>query len=237
MADLRGEVALVTGAGRGIGAATAELLAARGARVVLAARTEKEIVATAAKIAGAGGSALPVRADVTSEAEVAALFREARERFGTVTLLVNNAGDVKPAPLVSMTLDAWRATLDANLTSTFLCSRAAVPGMVEAKRGKIVNVASVSGLPNVEKYPGFTAYASSKAAQIAFTEALAEEVAPSGVKVFCVSPASVATPLFARVAPGVEAAMSPEQVARVIALLATDDAAAANGANVVVWGK
>jgi NAD(P)-dependent dehydrogenase (short-subunit alcohol dehydrogenase family) len=231
------EVALVTGGGRGIGAAAALELASRGARVVIVSRTERDLVATASEISQGGGAVLPIRGDVTREEDVARIFREAKERFGPVTLLVNNAGDVVPSELASMSLELWRKTLDVNVTSAFLCSREALKDMLPASRGKIINVSSVAGLTNVAKYPGFVGYASSKAALIAFTEALGAEVGPKGVQVLCVSPGSVETALLARVAPGVEAAMKPVDVARVIALLANPDSNAANGTNVVVWGR
>ncbi|MEZ0227423.1 MAG: SDR family NAD(P)-dependent oxidoreductase [Planctomycetota bacterium] len=230
-------VAVVTGAGRGIGAATAIELAARGAKVVLASRTEKELVEVASAIARDGGTALPVRCDVTREEEVARLFREARERLGAVTLLVNNAGTVAQGELATLSLDAWRTNIETNLTSTFLCSRAALADMLPAGRGRIVNVASVSGVTNVPKFPGFVGYAAAKAGVIAFTEALAAEVGPRGVKVFCVSPAAVETALLARVAPGLKADMKPTDIARIIAILATEDATAASGTNVVAWGR
>jgi NAD(P)-dependent dehydrogenase (short-subunit alcohol dehydrogenase family) len=228
--------AIVTGAGRGIGAAVAEELAARGDRVVLAARTLPELVGTASRISATGGVALPVRCDVTREDEVDKLFREARDRFGPVEVLVNNAGAVDPSPVASMSLEAWRATLDANLTSAFLCSRAALADMVAAKRGCIVNVSSVAGVSHIDKYPGFAAYASSKAAVIALTETLAAEVEEQGIRVLCVSPGSVETKMFAKVAPGVKAAMVPTEIARIVAFLASDDARAASGSNLVVRG-
>jgi len=237
MHDMNGEVALVTGAGRGIGAATAIALAAKGASVALAARTEAELLKTAARIAQEGGTVLPVRADVSREDEVARLFREVKERLGPVTLLVNNAGTVVPERVVAMSLETWRANLDSNLLSTFLCSRAALEQMLPSKRGRIVNVASVSGVSNVPKFPGFVAYAAAKAGVISLTEALAAEVGAEGIRVICVSPGSVETALLARVAPGVKPDMQPEDVARLIVLLASGDAAPANGANVVAWGR
>ncbi len=234
---MKDEVAVVTGAGRGIGAATAIELAARGARVALAARTEPDLLATVARIAEGGGVALPVRADVSREEEVSRLFREVKERLGPVTLLVNNAGTVVPDAVATMTLETWRTNLDANLTSAFLCSRAALAHMLPARKGRIVNVSSVSGVTGVPKFPGFAAYAAAKAGMIVFTEALAAEVGGEGVKVICVSPGSVETTLLARVAPGVKADMRPEEVAKLIVLLSSTDAAPANGANVVAWGK
>jgi 3-oxoacyl-[acyl-carrier protein] reductase len=232
------DVVVVTGAGRGIGAATAVLLANEGARVAVVARTEAELQRVSQRIAQEGGApALPIRADVTVESEVANAFREVRERFGPVTHLVNNAGTVVPAKIADMTLEQYRTNVDANLASTFLCSRAALADMLPAKRGRIVNVASVSGVANVPKFPGFVAYAAAKAGVIAFTEALAAEVGPQGVRVLCVSPGSTDTRLFDQVAPGVKADMHPMQVAKLIAWALSEDAAAANGSNLIAWGK
>jgi NAD(P)-dependent dehydrogenase (short-subunit alcohol dehydrogenase family) len=233
---LTGAVAVVTGAGRGIGAATAVELAARGARVVLVSRTVTELAAVAAEIAKVGGDTLAVRADVTDESDVERIFTTTHERFGPVTHLVNNAGTALPAPLEKMSLVTWRATLDTNLTSTYLCSREALKDMLPRGRGRIVNVSSVSGVSNVPKFPGFVAYAAAKAGVIAFTEALAAEVGPAGVRVLCVSPGAVATRLLAAVAPQFKASMVPADVARIIAFLASDDASAANGSNLIVGG-
>ncbi|MBI3724792.1 SDR family oxidoreductase [bacterium] len=234
---LEGAVSVVTGSGRGIGAAVACELASLGARVALLARTTGEITEVAAQISFAGGTALPVSVDVTREEQVRLAFREVRERLGPVTHLVNNAGTVAAAPLADMTLAEWRENQDVNLTSTFLCSREALADMLPRGKGRIVNVASVSGVSNVSKFPGFVGYASAKAGVIAFTEALAAEVGEKGVRVLCVSPGAVETALLARVAPGFQAPLTPARVAKIVAFLCSEDAGAANGSNMVVWGK
>jgi 3-oxoacyl-[acyl-carrier protein] reductase len=234
---LEGAVAVVTGAGRGIGAATAIELAQRGVRVIPVSRSDGELIAVSKQISILGGEAFPVQADVTNEEQVSRLFREVRERFGAVTHLVNNAGTVAPANVASMSLATWKENLDTNLTSTFLCSRAALEQMLPRKQGRIVNVSSVSGVTNVPKFPGFVAYAAAKAGVLAFTEALAAEVGPSGVTVLAVSPGAVKTALLRRVAPEVKADMSPDDIARIVAFLCSPDAGAANGSNLIVWGK
>src|SRR5262249_114306 len=162
---------------------------------------------------------LPVKCDVTDETQVKRLFREVRERLGPVDVLVNNAGNVLPGPIADMSLETYRGNVDANLTSTFLCSREALADLAPPQTGPIVNVASVPGVSGVSKFPGFAAYAAAKAAVIAFTEALAAEVGASGVRVTCVSPGSVGTKLFATVAPQAKADMAPEDVARAIVWL------------------
>lgn len=236
--DLEGRVALVTGAGRGVGAAVAVQLASRGARVALAARTEKDLAHIASFVTESGGEALPVRCDVTQEASVANLFREARERLGPIDILVNNAGLALAAPFDEQAPDDWRRLLDTNLVSTLLCSRAALADMRPRGRGVIINVASVSGVSGVEKFPGLAVYAAAKGAVIAFSEALAAEVRPHGVRVVCVSPGSVKTDMLKGIASEevVEAAMTPGRIAGVIAFLATDTASAVTQSNVVVWG-
>jgi len=233
---LKGAVAVITGGGRGIGAATAIELAARGASICIAARTEKALLKVALRLAEDGDMALPVVADVTLEDDVKRLFREVRERLGPVTHLVNNAGALTPGPLRDMTLSGWRETLDANLTSTFLCTREALADMLPKKAGRIVNVASLAGVENLPKLPRLVAYAAAKAGVIAFTEALAAEVGPEGVRVLCVSPGKTGTRMLEQAAPGAKPDLHPHDVARIIAFLAGEHAGAANGANLLLRG-
>ena len=128
-----GRVALVTGAGRGIGAATARLLAREGAAVALAARTQEEIISVAEEITSRGGTAIPVRVDVADEDSVSSCFERVRAELGDVTILVNNAGTPGvPLPVAATKPDAWRRTFDVNVTGAFLCAREALPGMTSA---------------------------------------------------------------------------------------------------------
>ena len=139
---LEGRHAMVTGGGRGIGLAIATALAAEGARVTLLGRDEARLNKTAETLP----IAQAVRCDVTSEASVAAAFDQATRDFGPAALLVNNAGSAESAPLARTSLELFRRMLDVNLVGTFLCSRAALPDMLDAGFGRIVNVASVAGL-------------------------------------------------------------------------------------------
>lgn len=225
-------IAVVTGASGGIGEATARALAADGARVALLARRVELIEQIASDI---GEQALAVECDVSDEAEVDRAIREVEERFGRPTALVNNAGAIEPAQLVGMSLENWENTFAVNSRGTFLMSRRVLPAMIDARRGSVVNVASISGVIGPQKFPGFTAYCASKAAVIAMTEVLALETAPHGVRVNAISPGSVDTTMWADVSGGSSAEMTPEELARSILFLLSDESRPMNGRNLHVW--
>lgn len=184
-------VALVTGAGRGIGRAVAERLAADGWRVAVAARTEAEIDAVASAIGG-----LPVRLDVTDAGAVTRAVGEIEQALGPVELLVANAGLAGPvAPLWEQEPKEWWRVVEVNLGGPFLCARAVLPGMIERGRGRIVAVASNAAFIPLasELLPPVSAYASSKAALVRLVEAIAAEAGHYGVTAFAVSPGTVRT--------------------------------------------
>ena len=186
-----GRVALVTGAGRGIGAATARLLAREGAAIALAARTEEEIVSVAREISSRGSTALPVRLDVAEEVSVSSCFEKIRAELGDVTILINNAGAPGvPLPVAATRPEGWRRTFDVNVTGAFLCAREALPGMVSANWGRIVNVSSAAARHPVA---GMAAYGASKAALDQLTRVLALEGGPYGIVVTGVYPGVVDT--------------------------------------------
>ncbi|MGD9560618.1 MAG: SDR family oxidoreductase [Oscillospiraceae bacterium] len=186
---------LITGASGGIGSAAARLFAQNGARVVLGAhRHFARAEALCAEIVAGGGSACALRADVTSEADVQRLFAEAESRFGPVDILVNNAGIAGQKLFTDLTLAEWHRMLDVHATGTFLCCRRALPAMVQKKVGAIVNVASMWGQVGAACE---VHYSAAKAAVIGLTKALAKEMAPSGIRVNCVAPGAVATPMMA----------------------------------------
>ena len=185
---LRERRALVTGAGRGIGRAVALRLAALGPDLVLAARTRSEVEAVAEEARARGARADAVVADVARPESVLALFREA----GVVDVLVNAAGVAPSAPLVKTSDEVWRSALETNLSGTFFCLRAALPGMMERGWGRVVNLASIAGKTG---YPYIAAYAASKHGVLGLTKVAALESAERGVTVNAVCPGYVDSPM------------------------------------------
>jgi NAD(P)-dependent dehydrogenase (short-subunit alcohol dehydrogenase family) len=232
-----GQISIVTGAGRGIGRATAIALARQGSQVVLAARTSAELQATARQIQEQGGVAEPVVSDIGREADVDELFERCLARFGPVTLLVNNAGTLTRSLFPEITAEEFDDTLASNVRGAFLCARAAFRQMAPTGGGCIVNIASLSGTAGVEKFPGLAAYVVAKFGIVGLTEALAIEGQPFNIRVVALSPGAVDTNLLARAVPGLKPGMTPEQAARLILFLASDSAAAVNGLNIPIFSN
>jgi NAD(P)-dependent dehydrogenase (short-subunit alcohol dehydrogenase family) len=233
---LAGRVAVVTGASRGIGAATAEALAGAGARVVLAARDRDALAGVARRIQDAGGQAMPVPADVSKADDVERLFAAAAEA-GPVAALVCAAGVLTSALFGETTLDIWEETLGVNLTGSFLCCRAAFTAMRTAGEGRIVNIASLSGVYATEKFPGLAAYNVSKYGVIGLTEAIAVEGRPHGISAICVSPGAVDTQMLRRANPELRPGLTPGDVAELILALLDSPLAPASGANIPLFSN
>jgi NAD(P)-dependent dehydrogenase (short-subunit alcohol dehydrogenase family) len=234
---LAGRVAVVTGASRGIGAATAEAIAAAGAHVVLAARDREVLGRTAQRIQDVGGGQVTtVPTDVGSEAEVERLFAEV-ERVGRVGALVCAAGVLTPAPFVETTSRMWEETLGTNLTGAFLCCRAAFTAMLPAAEGRIVNIASLSGVYATEKFPGLTAYNVSKYGVIGLTEAIAVEGKAHGISAICLSPGAVETEMLRQANPALRPGLVPDEVAKLIVALLDSPLAPASGANIPLFSN
>lgn len=185
---LQGEIALVTGASRGIGAAIADELAAQGATVIGTATSDAGAQAIGARLAAHGGHGRAL--DVTDAAAVDALIEAIAKEFGPVSILVNNAGITRDNLLMRMKDDDWQAILDTNLTSVFRTSKAVLRGMMKARKGRIVNIASVVG---VTGNPGQANYAAAKAGIIAFSKSMAKEIGSRGITVNVVAPGFIDT--------------------------------------------
>jgi len=184
-------VAVVTGAGRGLGRAFALALANSGYAVALIARSERELAETARQVERSGGRALVIPADMTFAATVGDSFAHIERELGAVDLLVNNAGLLGPlGPFVESYVEDWWRTFDTNLRAQALCAHRVLPSMIARKQGRIVNIASGAG---ARMLPYYSAYVTSKTALIRFSECLAAEVKPHGVSVFAMAPGTVRT--------------------------------------------
>jgi 3-oxoacyl-[acyl-carrier protein] reductase len=186
--SLQGEIALVTGASRGIGAAIADELAALGATVIGTATSDAGAAAIGERLAAHGGHGRKL--DVTDSAAVDALIDEIGKAWGAVSILVNNAGITRDQLLMRMKEDDWNVILDTNLSSVFRTSKAVLRGMMKARKGRIISIASVVGLTG---NPGQANYAAAKAGIIAFSKSLAREIGSRGITVNVVAPGFIDT--------------------------------------------
>jgi len=229
------KTALVTGAARGIGFAIALRLAAEGARVAVLDLDSAAAASAAEKI---GGGALALTADVTKSVEVTAAIRQVVAAWGRLDILVNNAGITgRSFPIWELSEEDWRRVIDADLTSVFLCCRAAVPVMLEQGSGRIINIASIAGK---EGNPMAGAYSSSKAAVIGLTKAVGKDVAGTGILVNAIAPAVIRTPMLGQLSEEHLSYMTsriplarvgePSEVAALVCWLASEEMTFSTGA-------
>ncbi|WP_214106184.1 SDR family NAD(P)-dependent oxidoreductase [Acrocarpospora catenulata] len=192
MTDLTGKVAIVTGAGRGLGRSMAEALVGAGASVTVASRTSGELNSFVEEAKAGGGEALACPTDITDEASVERMVQATVETFGRLDILVNNSGIVASTPLLDQGADEWDQVLATNLRGTYLATRAAGRHLTAQGSGKVINIASNFALQGV---PNHAAYSASKAGVIGFTRSIAMEWARAGVQVNAIAPGYFATPL------------------------------------------
>jgi 3-oxoacyl-[acyl-carrier protein] reductase len=244
---LKDKVALVTGSSRGIGAATARLFAQEGARVVVNGRDRAALSAVQADIEGAGGKAMQVAADVTRFAEIERMRRQIVAAFGPVDILVANAGGsfTMPGPLEEIDEEGWHASVDGNLTATFLTIKSFLPGMKERRGGSIITISSTSGRTAHPRSP--MPYAAAKAGIQILTQDLAAQAGPYGIRANCIAPESILTERNRERIPGdqkqamvdmhpIKRLGAPEDVARAALFLASDEAAWITGVVLDVAG-
>lgn len=239
--SLQGEVVLVTGASRGIGAAIADTLAAQGAKVIGTATTEAGAAAISERMAAIGG--IGKMLNVTDGAAVEALIDSITSEFGTISILVNNAGITRDQLLMRMKDDDWSAILDTNLSSVFRTSKAVMRSMMKARKGRIINIASVIG---VTGNAGQSNYAAAKAGIIGFSKSLAKEVGSRGITVNVIAPGFIETDMTQSLPEAQKEIMmaqialgrfgSPQDIADAVAFLASPAAAYITGQTLHVNG-
>ena len=236
MSALGDKVALVTGSSRGIGAATAKLFAQRGARVVVHGRDETALSDVQAEIERAGGKVMCVVADVTKFTEIEAMRHQIEQEFGPIDVLVANAGGsyTMPGPLEQISEDGWHASVNGNLTATFLTIKSVLPGMKERKSGNIITISSTAGRTPHPQAP--MPYAAAKAGIQMLTQVVAAQVGPFGIRANCIAPETILTERNKERIPAAQQQAlldrhpvrrlgTPEDVARAALFLASEEAA------------
>ena len=245
--ELNGKVALVTGASSGIGRATAEALAANGARVAINFhRNQAGAESARAKIVSGGSRAIVIQADVTRAKDVESLVEQTVAELGPIDILVNNAGSlVERLKILELTEERWDEVIDLNLKSAFLCCKAVAGSMIERKAGAIINVSSIAGRTGGAL--GSIHYSTAKGGLITFTKGLAKELGPFGVRVNAISPGVIDTPYHEQfsspetmktyvAAIPLGRVGTPEEVAKVICFLASDAASYLAGETIEING-
>ncbi len=216
--SLSGQVALVTGASRGIGLAIARRLGEMGARVSLCARSQEKLEEAVAGLRAAGIEALALPADVTSGDQVSSLVRSTQEQLGPIDILVNNAGIGVFGPFHEQTEASWDAVVETNLKSVFLVSRAVAPEMIRRKTGHIINIGSLAGK---NAFAGGAIYCASKWGLLGLSGCMAEDLRAHGIRVSAVCPGSVNTEFSPHTGKDASKMLQPEDVAHAVAALVT----------------
>jgi len=243
MFNLNGKVAIVTGAGHGIGREIALLLAKSGAKIAVIDVSDK-VFEVLKDVEALGQEGLAIKCDVSNSGEVEEAVRKIVEKFNRIDILVNNAGIYPFKPLIEMTEQEWDKVLGVNLKGVFYFTRAVMPKMIERRRGKIINIASIAG--SVVGFANLTHYSASKAGIVGFTRALALEVAQYGINVNAVSPGPILTPgtrvlgeeTYEQIRKSIPLGRwgRPEEVANLVLFLASDESDFITGQNIIIDG-
>jgi 3-oxoacyl-[acyl-carrier protein] reductase len=244
---LKDKIALITGSSRGIGAAIAKLFAREGAKVALHGRDTAALSAVLADVGRAGGRACRVTGDATKFSDIEAMRRQIEREFGPIDILVANAGGsfTKPGPMEETTEEGWRASIDGNLTATFLTIKSVLPGMKERRAGNIITISSAAARKPYHAAP--IPYAAAKAGIQILTQDLAAQVGPYGIRANCIAPETILTERNRELIPEVQQKAlreshpvrrlgTPEDVASAALYLASDDAAWIAGITLDVAG-
>lgn len=235
--SIKDRIAIITGAGRGIGRATAHRFAHKGAQVVLFSRTATSLNEASVEITRVDNRALAIVGDVSREEDVHNLFQTVMDTYGRVDILVNCAGIVAVRPFVDMDVATWDRVMNVNLRGTFLCCLEAFRIMSAQRSGVIINLSSLSGVKGVEKFPGLSAYNVSKSGVAGLTEILAVEGKPYNIRVCAVSPGAVETEMLHQAAPQLKAAMTPDDMAELLLFLADDSGRMLSGSNIEIFSN
>lgn len=246
--NLKGKVAIVTGARRGMGRTHALILAKAGARVVVSDISLEDCQEVVKEIEKAGGEGLAIKCDISQKAEVDEMVRKTVDEFGKVDILVNNAGICQFKPFLDLTEEEWDRTIDINLKGYFLCTQSASREMAKQKSGVIINIASVAMGQVGVGFPAIAHYCASKGGIVAMTEALASELAPYNIRVNAIAPGMIDTPMVeqSKADPQMlEASLAkvplrrmgkPEEVSNAVLFLASPESSYMTGSTVVVDG-
>ena len=246
--DLTGQVAIVTGARRGMGRTHALALAKAGAKVVVSDISLEDCQKVVDEIKETGGEAIAVKCDVTKKEEIEEIVKKTIEKWGKIDILVNNAGICDFKPFLELTEKDWDRTIDINLKGYFLCAQAVSKEMVKKKSGSIINIASIAMGQTGIGFPALTHYCASKGGIVAMTEAMALELAPYGIRVNAISPGAIETPMIDPLKADPEVMKEtlakipmhrvgkPEEVSNLVLFLASDASSYMTGTDVVIDG-